>query len=224
MQDFMKYSFGFHTYRKDCLNDFITNKKIIPWIKIKVDIDEKDLLAELERNKELIEANPYKPLQNIYNTKESPNLDLWHVAATIPTTAKGDLNNWKELIVYSKEDFPVLHKLLDWVTSNGIRIDHAFISQVKAMSYVAPHRDNYYKYDPYKVGTEGCTQITVPLGFTPGSWFKFDNAGIVPTDCPTILNASEFMHGSINQSEKDRYIIGIYCEHFDDTILKHALL
>ena len=95
----------------------------------------------------------------------------------------------------------------------NIKVLHAFIGAVDPGSYVAPHCDDFYKnVDSYK-NTAGVAQFFIPIGWQSGNVFKFANVGNIPTNNGAFLvNNSDYMHGSINQSDSTRYTIGVYCE------------
>lgn len=200
MQDFMRYNFEFLVVEKDA--ELLHNKSL-PWIKINLDYDEASLFDEFDRNKDLLVSNYYKPKQNTYNQKEKGK-DLWQVAMAI---------HHKSTAEYSTEDFPEFFKLIDHIRSQGVDIIHAFIGTVDANSYVAPHADDFYKNNPDYEGTVGCSQFFIPIGWKADNYFKFDGVGFIPYEQGAyIVNNSDFMHGSVNQSDSLRYTIGIYCK------------
>ena len=115
---------------------------------------------------------------------------------------------------------PLLHALLDDITAiGGIRIMHAFIGQVRPNSYVAQHVDDFYRRNTLYANADGCSQFFIPIGWTTGNYFKFNDIGLVPYEQGAlIVNNSEFTHGSINASNVVRFTIGIVCEFTNDNI------
>jgi hypothetical protein len=193
------------------------NKKI-PYLHVKLEYDETLLFQEFSKNVELLNNNYYKPKQNEYNSQEIEKLKLWQVAMAVPTVVDG---KWKENLLYSQEDFPLLYDLLERITAiGGIRIIHVFVGQVHPESYVAPHVDDFYRYDPIYMNTSGCSQFFIPIGWKSGNYFKFADVGVIPYNQGALLvNNSEFMHGSVNASDSVRFTIGVLCEFTDDSIV-----
>jgi len=220
MQDFMKHNLGFHTVAKNEYDHPLHNKKI-PYLNIDLDYDENLLFKEFLKNIELLNNNYYKLKQNEYNNQEIEKLELWRVAMAVPTV-EGQDTSWKENILYSQEDFPLLYDLLERITAiGGIRIIHTFIGQVHPNSYVAPHVDDLHRRDNRYLNLDGCAQIFIPIGWKPGNYFKFADVGLIPYDQgAVIINNSEFMHGSVNASDSLRFTIGILCKFSNDNIIK----
>lgn len=210
LQDFMKYNFGFHVNEK---NNEILHNKSLPWVKINLDYDEQQLLEEFQSNIELIENNYYKPKQNQYNKKDPENLKLWEVAMAIHRDKD------KIITEFRKQDLPHFFKLIEQIESMDIEIIHAFIGTVYPKSYVAPHSDDFYKHSNLYKGTSGCSQFFIPVGWKDKNYFKFDNVGFLPYEQGAhLVNNSDFMHGSINNSDTVRFTIGIYCRFTEENI------
>jgi hypothetical protein len=214
MQDFMKYDFGFTLVDKS--QPKLGNKDV-PWIKINFDYDELALLSEFNSNIDLIKNNYYEPKQNQYNSKDSKKLANWTVAMAVhrdnSKLDKQNIDTSSLIEEFSRDALPEFHKVLDKIISMNIKVLHAFIGAVDPGSYVAPHCDDFYKnVDSYK-NTAGVAQFFIPIGWQSGNVFKFANVGNIPTNNGAFLvNNSDYMHGSINQSDSTRYTIGVYCE------------
>jgi len=211
LQDFMKYNFGFHVNEK---NNEILHNKSLPWVKINLEYDEQRLLEEFLSNIELLENNYYTPKQNRYaKHKKDPDLALWEVAMAIHSDQD------KSIIEFQEQDLPHFFKLIHQIESMGIEIIHAFIGTVYPNSYVAPHADDFYKNSSQYEGTPGCSQFFIPVGWKDNNYFKFDNVGFLPYEQGAYLvNNSDFMHGSINNSDAVRFTIGIYCRFTEENI------
>ena len=211
LQDFMKYNFSFHVSEK---NNKILHNKSLPWVKIKLDYDEQQLLEEFQSNIELLENNYYTPKQNQYaKSKKDSDLALWEVAMAIHSDKD------KVITEYQEQDLPHFFKLINQIESMGIEIIHAFIGTVHPNSYVVPHCDDFYKNSNLYQGTPGCSQFFIPIGWKDNNYFKFDNVGFLPYEQGAYLvNNSDFMHGSINNSDAVRFTIGIYCRFTEENI------
>ncbi len=210
LQDFMRYSFGFHVNEK---NNPILHNKSLPWVKINLDYNEQQLFQEFHSNLELLENNYYRPKQNQFNKKESENLEMWKVAMAIHRDEDKAITEFRE------EELPYFSKLITKIESMGIEIIHAFIGTVYSNSYVAPHTDDFYKNTDLYSGTSGCSQFFIPIGWKNNNYFKFDNVGFLPYQQGAFLvNNSDFMHGSINNSDAVRFTIGIYCRFTEENI------
>jgi hypothetical protein len=210
LQDFMKYNLGFHVNKKDSP---ILHNKSLPWVKINLKYDEQQLFQEFYSNIKLLENNYYKPKQNQYNKKDPENLKLWEVAMAIHS------NKDKAITEFQKQDLPCFFKLIEQIESMGVEIIHAFIGTVYPNSYVAPHSDDFYKNTILYEGTSGCSQFFIPIGWKDNNHFKFDNVGFLPYEHGAYLvNNSDFMHGSINNSDVVRFTIGIYCRFTEENI------
>jgi len=211
LQDFMKYNFGFHVNEK---SNKILHNKSLPWAKINLEYHERQLLEEFQSNIELLENNYYTPKQNQYaNNKKDSDLALWEVAMA--------MHSDKDEIIteFQKQDLPQFFKLIEQIESMGIEIIHAFIGTVYPNSYVVPHRDDFYKNNNSYEGTPGCSQFFIPVGWKDGNYFKFDNVGFLAYGQGAYLvNNSDFMHGSINNSDAVRFTIGIYCRFTEENI------
>jgi hypothetical protein len=225
MQDFMLYDFGFTAINK---HQPIKGNKLVPWIPIDFEYDEASLFNEFNNNIELIKNNFYNPKQNYYNAKESKNVSDWIVAMAVHS----DIDNQTKTDDKLKEEFdrkklPLFCDLLDRITNMNIKILHAFIGIVESGSYVAPHCDDTYKYENFYKNTSGASQFFIPIGWKPGNLFKFNNVGFIPWERgPHLVNNSDYMHGSINDSSDIRFTIGIYCDFTEKNIqdLKTVLI
>lgn len=220
LQDFMKYTFGFHIVDKSTP---LLHNKTLPWIKINLDYNEQDLFTELYNNIDIIKDNHYKPkekikftsLQNQYNKKESENVALWEVAKVIYQNK----HSTEQVINYDQEKFPIFSKLIDDIKSKDIKIIHAYIGIVAPGSYVAPHVDDWYKSDPIYVNTQGPSGLFIPIGWKDGNYFKFNDVGFLQYhQAPFIVNNAEFMHGSVNMSDTVRFTIQITCQFTEENI------
>jgi hypothetical protein len=219
MQDFMQYDFGFTLIDK---LEPIKGNKLVPWLPIKFDYDELALFEEFVNNIDLIKNNYYEPKQNQYNSKESKNIPNWIVAMAVHSnTSKNIKTETNDGLVeeLDRQRLPLFYNLLDRIRAMNIKILHAFIGVVEPGSYVAPHCDDFYKYEPQYKTTAGVAQFFIPLGWKPGNLFKFNNVGMIPWENgPYLVNNSDFMHGSVNDTPYARFTIGVYCEFTDDNI------
>lgn len=213
MRDWFRYNFKIHVYRKDDLKDFETNRRI-PYFKINFDYDNEGLYQELHNNIEAIvhKKRTHKERQDTYNQKDGETLtayqSVWTVYDTVLPCDRGDnLWAWKQTSVPTPEQFPKFHQLLEQITNKGIKIAFVFISQTDGHSFVAPHghQEDY-----------GFYQLTFPLGWTNDSYFKIDGVGLLPTDSAFVINSSDYLHGTVNPTDKTRYVIGVCCEFQGD--------
>jgi hypothetical protein len=213
MQDWFKHNFKFHIYHKDELKDFETNRRV-PYFKINFDFDESALYKEIHENIGVVEQNKrtHKTRQDSFNKMDSTGLNtynsIWSVYDTVLPCERGDdLWAWKKTAVPTAEQWPEFHSLLERITNKGIKIAFVFISQTYGYSFVAPHghQEDY-----------GFYQLTFPLGWTNESYFKIDGVGLLPTDTAFVINSSDYLHGSLNPTDKVRYVIGVCCEFHND--------
>ena len=218
MQDFMKHNLGFHVVAKTEYENPLHNKKI-PYLRVDLDYDEDALFDEFSRNIDLLESDDFSPKQNEYNSREIEKLDLWQISLAVRPNKSENRKGWKDTIIYKQEQFPLLYKLLEQITDVGdVRIIIVFIGQVKPHSYVAPHVDDLYKHRDEFINTGGCSQMFIPIKWKKGNYYKFNEVGLVPYDQGALIGSnSEFMHGSINNSDQTRFTIGIVCEFADNS-------
>lgn len=205
LRDFFEYNFDFHLYKKatDPLHAID-----VPYVGLNLSYDESALLDEFTINLPLIEQHAYKPSQVIPGQPKP-----WHVAMVIyPGSTSPTVN---------EGEFPQFFKLLKSI--NGIEIGWAFIAALEPGSYVLPHIDDLYAYDPSVRECYGCCQIYIPIGWESGNYFKFHNVGLVPYDQGAILaNTTNFFHASVNDSTSIRYTIGIICKFKNTEFLKYV--
>lgn len=202
IKDFMKYNFGFHIVDKSQLK---WQNKQLPWITSTIKYDEQAIINELNNNYHLLAQTQYDPKQNKYNQKDSATSKPWQVSIIKRVDQHTDL--------YTRKDFPVLFELVDRVEATGAKVIHAFVGVVQPYSYVAPHCDDFYKYNELYKNAVGCSQIYIPIGWQEGNYFKFADVGFLPYQQGAYLvNNSDFVHASINLSQSVRYTLGFYCE------------
>jgi hypothetical protein len=212
IQDFFNYNFGFYLYSKDLKNNPLNNIKI-PYVKIKLDYNEQELFQEFNKNIDVFNNNEYTPKQNTYNLKES-NLPMWEVYRT----TLGPTQN------YNPNIFPCYTKLLKFIESQGAVIGLSFIALSKPGSFVAPHIDDYYNQVDFLPDQIGCCKIWVPIGWEDGNYFKLNKVGLIPHNQGAYLfNANQFVHASVNQSNKHRFTIGVNCKFTNNNFLKYIV-
>ena len=218
MQDFMKYDFGFTMVDK---TKPVFQNTTVPWLKINFNYNEQELLDEFNNNIDIIKNNYYEPKQNQYNNKESKIAPNWIVAMAVHRDNSRNKPQSDDGLIdeFDKTSLPAFYSVLDRIKAMNIKILHAFIGVVEPGSYVAQHCDDLYKHIEAYKDAVGVTQIFIPIGWKPGNVFKFNNVGVFPMDQGAyVVNNSEFMHGSINESDTTRYSIGIYCAFTEQNI------
>lgn len=217
MQDFMQYDFGFALIDRSMPTKGNT---LVPWMPIKFEYDESALFEEFNNNIDLIKNNYYEPKQNQYNSKESKNIVNWIVAMAVHSDTSRSTNLTNGLVEeFERERLPLFYNVLDRIRAMDIKILHAFIGVVESGSYVAPHCDDFYKHEPLYKDTAGVAQFFIPIGWQPGNLFKFNNVGFIPWENgPYLVNNSDYMHGSINDTPYTRFTIGVYCEFTNSNI------
>ena len=210
MKDFMRYNFGFHLVDKQ---KPIWQNSEIPWVRANLVYDEDLLWNEFEQNQAVLGRTSYTPKQNEHNSRDPVKTVPWQVSLVKRNTPTGMVTE------YTREELPEYYKLLDQLESLGIKVLHAFIGAVYPNSYVAPHTDDFYKYNEIYQQALGCTQIYIPIKWKTGNYFKFADVGFMPYDGGAyIVNNADFVHGSLNLSDQVRYTVGMYCELTEDNI------
>lgn len=223
LQDFMRYTVGFHVNEK---NKPMLHNKTLPWIKINLDYNEQQLLEEFHSNEKLLENKYFRPGIGQFNTKESEKafIDKYLLKPhkTFPNLKvifEHNTTKDKAIPEFQEQDLPHFFKLIKQIESMGIEIIMSYISTVYPNSYVAPHVDDFYKRIDLYSETSGCSQFAIPIGWKDNNYFKFDNVGFLPYEQGAFLiNNSDFTHASINNSDAVRFTIGIYCRFTEENI------
>lgn len=222
IKSYFKHNFGFTMIPKDEYQSPLHNN-IIPSIPIHLEYDEQELFNEFTSNRNILESDDYIPSQKTTNYNKT-----WDLSMLIRPTDQTK-TGWRRSFIFDFKDFPALYKLLEQIENfDDIIMLHGFVGIVDPGDRVDLHRDDHsnsnkfwypngdYTYD----GISGLCTLYVPVGWTPGNYYKFHNVGLIKYDQGAMIsNVFSYPHASVNDSEQVRYTIGIYCKFNGSNIL-----
>ena len=222
IKSYFKHNFGFTMIPKDEYQNPLHNN-IIPSIPIHLEYNEQELFNEFTSNRNILESDDYIPSQKTTNYNKT-----WDLSMLIRPTDQTK-TGWRRSFIFDFKDFPALYKLLEQIENfDDIIMLHGFVGIVDPGDRVDLHRDDHsnsnkfwypngdYTYD----GISGLCTLYVPVGWTPGNYYKFHNVGLIKYDQGAMIsNVFSYPHASVNDSEQVRYTIGIYCKFNGSNIL-----
>ena len=222
IKSYFKYNFGFTVVPKQEYDNPLHNN-VIPSIPIHLEYNEQELFDEFTSNRNILESDNYAPIQ-----REKEYNFSWDLSMLIRPTDQTK-TGWRRSFIFDFKDFPALYKLLEQIENfNDVIMLHGFVGIVDPGDRVDLHRDDHsnsnkfwypngdYTYD----GISGLCTLYVPVGWTPGNYYKFHNVGLIKYDQGAMIsNVFSYPHASVNDSEQVRYTIGIYCKFNGSNIL-----
>ena len=191
IRDFFRRDFDFTVLHKKDLSKFRRPYQQLQDFQVP-DAVEKELLAGVDVLKNLGEL----PGQTMYNAQESSyfNQDTAWKVAYFSKTKKPNHDLCKH--------FPETIRWIDLLDLDPLNIWVGILDQNQ---YIAPHVD---PKPAEHVQYHGCCLLYIPVGWTPGVWFKFAGVGMVPSQ-PCITNSQHFTHALINNGSATRLSLAI---------------
>jgi hypothetical protein len=84
------------------------------------------------------------------------------------------------------------------------------LQTLEPQTYIDIHTDNYDKLPLAWQRVRGCAKFYWSMSDTKDVYFKFANVGCLPTHHPLMINACDYAHGVVNNSDTVRTILLIY--------------
>ena len=208
VKDFFKYNFGFYSYDKK-LNENPLHQTAVPFVRLpNLKYNEAQMLKEFTEHIHLFDQGEVNHYYNFYDADWNETL---HKPFMVLRPIGDSLT----------EVFPEFTRLLNSLLDDGIKISLSFIGVLPPGSFLPPHVDSFYK-PAEGYSHSGCCKIWIPIGWNPGSYFKFDKIGLLPHEQGAhLINPHNFTHCTINQSSSPRFSVGFNCEFHDDAFLKY---
>lgn len=208
IKDFFKSNLGFHSIPVDDLHKPFHNIDV-PYLPVDIEYNEQELYKEFMQNIDQFDEQRETPAKgNIQNEGYVVNFIVFDDDGK---EVRNDFN---------QDKFPELYKLLQTVVDlDVIKIRHLFVGAVPPGGYVKLHKDDMYAWAPGYENTRGCQQLTLPVNWAEGNYFKFHNVGLLPNR-PLLIAPAEYTHSVVNQSKEYRFTIGFYAKITNEEKLK----
>lgn len=195
IQTFFKNDFDFV-----CI-DRNTARSQLPYCALELDLDTNKLsntVNEIQQKMSWIKSKQDIVSQSIYNSTEFDSTPAWMRLPLIR----------EERTVHGPDDFPHLYNLVDSLRLADIK--SMFIGILPPGGCIAPHKDRIGPVNSARYNNDKHCYLYIPLSWSLGNYFKINGAGLLSDGKPYMINHMDYVHGLVNTSNQDRYILGVY--------------